>query len=215
MQMFRSFGGAAAILAVSAMALPAQAQSRRYGGGPRHHHHHREDKVDAGGLILGALLVGGLFAMSSAEKKKREREAAYFDDYERKRDRDAVYRDDFQAPAADAGALPDGVPVSEPQGSPVPEIPAPDAAAHDGLYDPDAAADRCAVAAETQAQQFARLAHVSAITDNVWNGKSWVIKGWVEVAESYNQSAKPRHKFRCALRAGSEPVVSIEGLAAI
>jgi hypothetical protein len=214
MRKFRAFGGVAAMLAVSAMALPAQAQSRRGDGGRRHHHHHREDKVDAGGLILGALLVGGLFAASSAAKKKREREAAYFEDYQLNRERDATYREDYQAQAGDAG-VPEGGPTAEPQGSPVADIPAPDAAEYDGLYDQDAAADRCAVAAETQAQQFARLARVTAITDNIWNGRSWIIKGWLEVAESYNQAAKPRHKFRCALRAGSEPVLAIEGLAAI
>ncbi|TGX39201.1 hypothetical protein E5A74_16930 [Sphingomonas naasensis] len=97
----------------------------------------------------------------------------------------------------------------------MPDIPAPGAADYDGLYDQDAAADRCAVAAETQAQQFARLARVTAITDNLWNGKSWVIKGRVEVAESYNDATKPSHKFRCSLRAGNEPVVLIEGLGTI
>lgn len=194
MHMLRALGGTAAILAVSAMAVPAEAQSRRHG--PRHHHH-RGDKVDAGGLILGALLIGGLVAATSADRKKRAREAAYFEDYE--------------APPVDAGTL-DGGPAVAPGGSPVADIPAPNSAEYDGLYDEDAAADRCAVAAETEAQQFARLARVTTITDNLWNGRSWVIKGRVELAESYNDAARPSHKFRCALRAGREPVVAIEGL---
>lgn len=206
MQLFRPLGGAGAVLAVMTMALPAEAQSWRSRGPQRHHHHHRGEKVDAGGLILGALLIGGLFAAKSAEKKRREREAVYFEDYEAM---------PIDAGTLDGGPVPAGDGAPPPTGSPVPDIPAPGAAEYDGLYDQDAAADRCAVAAETQAQQFARLARVTAITDNLWNGKSWVIKGRVEVAESYNDADKPSHKFRCALRAGDEPVVTIEGLGTI
>lgn len=175
-------GGAAATIAMLGLAVPAEAQ--RYRGHGRGHHR-GGDKIDAGGLILGAVLLGGILAISDSDKKRRAREAAYEEDY------------DASAPNT---------------GSPVAETPAPDSAQYDGLYDTDAAADRCAIEAETLAQQYARLSRVSAIRSTVWNGASWVVKGNVELADSYNDSVKRNHSFRCALRAGSTPQVSFEGL---
>lgn len=200
MTKFKALGGAAAALAVATMAVPAQAQDRRSGGRDRdrHHHHHRDtDKVDGGGLVLGALLVGGLVALASGEKKRREKAAA-------------AYEADYEAALpADGGAA---VPV---EGSaPVPDMPAPYAAEYDGLYDMEAATDRCASEAETFGQQFARMARVSSISSQVWNGKSFVIKGKLELAEGYADPGKLSRKFRCGLRAGSEPAITIEGFAA-
>lgn len=185
---FGSLGGAAAALAALSLAVPAEAQHHR----PRHHHRN-SDRIDAGDVLIGGILVGGIVALVNGEKKRREREAAYYADY-------------------DAELSPDGVPVPVEGSSPVPDLPAPYASEYDGLYDMDAAADRCAVEAETLGQDYARLSRIASITDQVWNGKSWVIKGRVELADSYSDPLKRSHKFRCALRAGREPVVSIEGL---
>ncbi|WP_213981431.1 hypothetical protein [Sphingomonas sp. dw_22] len=191
MGFLRLIGGTAASIAALSLAVPAQAQ--RYHG-PRHHH--RGDGDGVAGFLLGALFVGGIAAVASGEKKKREREEAY--------------REDYEAPPieGDEGSAPP--PPSE--GSPVADLPAPDSAKYDGLYDPDAAADRCAVAAETDAQRFARLSRVTNISSTVWNGKSWTVKGNVELAESYRDETKRSFDFRCALKAGSEPYVTIPGL---
>lgn len=191
MALLRLIGGTAASIAALALAVPAQAQ--RYHG-PRHHH--RGDGDGVSGFLLGALVVGGIAALASSDKKRRERQAIYQEDYE-------------APPAEEEGAAP-----PRPAGSPVADIPAPGSAEYDGLYDPDAAADRCAVAAEVDAQQFARLSRVTSISSTAWNGRSWVVKGNVELAESYRDETKQSYKFRCALKAGSEPEVSIPGLAA-
>jgi len=87
-----------------------------------------------------------------------------------------------------------------------------DVSVYDGTYDTDSATDRCASAAETMAQSYARLTRVTAISDTIWNGSSWVVKGKVELAESYTDSARRTRNFRCALRAGSDPQISFEGL---
>ncbi|MBC9033615.1 hypothetical protein IAG41_14555 [Sphingomonas sp. JC676] len=191
MGFLRLAGGAAATFAAMSMAVPAEAQ--RYHGS---RHHHRGDNDGVGGFILGALFVGGIAALASGEKKRREREAVYQEDYEAP----PVEGEEGSAPPRSAS-------------SPVADIPAPGSAEYDGLYDPDAAADRCAVAAEVDAQKFARLSRVTSISSTVWNGKSWVVKGNVELAESYRDEAKRSFNFRCALKAGSEPEVSIPGLA--
>lgn len=191
MGFLRLIGGTAASVAALSLAMPAQAQ--RYHG-PRHHHR-GDDGDGVAGFLLGALVVGGIAALASSEKKKREREAAYQEDY-------VAPLEGEEGPAS-----------PRPAGSPVADIPAPDSAQYDGLYDPDAAADRCAVAAEIDAQKFARLSRVTSVSSTVWNGKSWVVKGNVELAESYRDEVKQNYKFRCALKAGNEPEVSIPGLA--
>ena len=84
-------------------------------------------------------------------------------------------------------------------------------ARYDGTYVTETAQDRCADEAETLAQNYARLSRVSALTGTVWNGGSWTVKGAIELADS--EDSTPRtHRWRCALRAGSEPVVTFEGL---
>lgn len=194
MTMLRVIGGTMAAVAAMGLAVPAQAQ--RWHGGPRHHRGH--DRVDVGDVLLGGLIVGGLAALIGSEKKKaREREAAYEAEVE------------AQQPVKDAGA-----PVPPEGSGPIMEMPAPDSAQYDGLYDPDAATDRCAIEAETLGQSYARLSHVSAITSTVWNGKSWVVKGKLELAQSYGDAEKQRRDFRCSLKAGSAPMVLIEGLGA-
>ncbi|MBX3563903.1 MAG: hypothetical protein KF730_04915 [Sphingomonas sp.] len=186
MSILKLAGGAAATLAMLGMAVPAEAQ--RYRGGGRGHyggHHRGGDKVDAGGLILGAVLLGGILALSDSEKKRRERAEVYEEEY------------DANSPES---------------GSPVAEMPAPNAAQYDGLYDTEAATDRCASEAETLAQNYARLTRVTDIRSTVWNGRSWVVKGTVELANSYSDAIKRSHAFRCALSAGSAPQISFEGL---
>lgn len=64
-------GSAGTVLALVAMAAPAEAQRR---GG---RHHHRGDRIDGGDFLLGAILAGGLIAItSSANKRERERREA-------------------------------------------------------------------------------------------------------------------------------------------
>jgi hypothetical protein len=180
--------GSAAALAALSLAVPAEAQRHR----PRHHH--RGDRVDGGSLLLGGLIVGGIVALAHGEKKRRDREAAYYADYEAE-------------PAEEGGA-----PVPVEGSSPVPDLPAPYASDYDGLYDVEAATDRCAAEAETIGQNYARLSRVASVSDQLWNGKSWVIKGRIELAEGYGDTSRETRKFRCALKAGSEPRVTIEGL---
>jgi len=186
-----------AAVALAGMAMPAQAQNWR----PQRHQH--DDKFDVGDAIVGGLVVGGLIALASSGKKKaRPVEEAY------------------DAPPAEARVPIDTAPVegsryaepSEPGSGPIAPMPAPDSARFDGLYDEDAAADRCAMEAESLGERYARLARVSSVTSTVWNGKSWVIKGQVELAGSYRDTEKQVHGFRCALKAGSDPIVTIAGL---
>jgi hypothetical protein len=193
----KTLGGTAAALAALALAAPATGQDRHGRGGDRghgRHHHHRGDKVDAGGLVLGALLVGGIVALANGEKKRRERLVERYE---------AAY----EAELPEEG---DAVPL---EGSaPVPDMPAPGAAEYDGLYDTEAATDRCASEAETVAQRYARLARVTSVTSQTWNGKSWVIKGRLELGDGYADPAKASHKFRCGLKAGQAPRITIDGV---
>jgi hypothetical protein len=185
--MLRVSGGLTAAIAVLGMAVPAEAQRRGdgRGNGGRGHHHRQNDKIDVGGALLGAVLIGGIIALTSSDKKRRARAE--------------VYETEYDASQPDSG-------------SPVPDMPAPNAAEYDGLYDMDAAADRCASEAETLGQNYARLSRVSSVGSTTWNGKSWVVKGKVELADSYTDDPKRTAKFRCALRAGSAPQVTFEGL---
>ncbi|RYD59870.1 MAG: hypothetical protein EOP60_01110 [Sphingomonadales bacterium] len=187
MNILKLTGGAAAMIATMGLAVPAEAQ--RFRGGDRGHHgkrHHRGgDRVDAGGLILGAVLLGGLLALGDSEKKRRARAEAYEADY------------DASAPES---------------GSPVADMPAPNAAEYDGLYDVEAAGDRCAAEAETLAQNYARLTRVSSIGSTTWSFGKWIVKGKIQLADNENDSAPRTHNFRCSLKAGSEPQVTFEGL---
>lgn len=201
MAMLKLVGGTMAAVAAMGLAVPAQAQRWH---GPRHHRHH--DRVDAGDVLLGGLIVGGLVALfDSGKKKAREREAAY--EAEAAAEAEAASVEEG-APIADEGAPVGG------EGGPIAPTPAPDSAQYDGLYDTEAATDRCAVQAETLGQSYARLSHVSAITSTVWNGKSWVVRGKLELAQSYTDADKRTRDFRCSLKAGSEPIVLIDGLTA-
>jgi hypothetical protein len=198
MTKMKMFGGAAAALAALAMAVPAAAQDRHGRGGDRgrHHGHHRDrDKVDAGGLVLGALLVGGIVALTSGEQKRRERLAEKFEA-------------DYEAEVPADG----GEPVPVEGSAPVPEMPAPYADEFDGLYDTEAATDRCASEAEVVGQNYAKLARVASVTSQTWNGKSWVIKGKLELADGHDDVARRTFSFRCALKAGNAPQVSIPGI---
>lgn len=185
MTLFKLAGGMTAAIAVLGMAVPAEAQRRGDGRGHGRHHHRGGDKIDVGGALLGAALIGGIIALASSEKKRSERAEIYEADYD----------------------------AAQPEtGSPVPEMPAPYAAEYDGLYDTDAAADRCASEAETLGQNYARLSRVSSVRSTLWNGRSWVVKGRIELAESYNDDMKRTADFRCVLRAGQQPQVNFAGL---
>lgn len=72
----RNLGGAAAaVLAVTAMATPAQAQ--RWGG---RHHYRSHDHVSLGDALLGVLVVGTVAAaVADHHERVREREAVYYD----------------------------------------------------------------------------------------------------------------------------------------
>jgi hypothetical protein len=183
-------GGTAALLAIAAMATPVQAQDHR--GDRRHHdrrHHKGNDKIDAGDVVVGALVLGGIAALLHGEKKRRDKQAIYYADY-----------------AVDAAGNP------LPGGSPVPEVPAPNAAEYDGLYDVEAAADRCASEAETQAQNHARLSRVTAVTSTTWSFGKWIVKGRIELADDDNGVDARLVKWRCGLKAGQQPAITFEGL---
>jgi len=190
-------GGTVAIVALAGMAMPAQAQRWQ----PERKHH--EDKFDVGDAIVGGLVVGGLLALVSSGKKK-PRPVEALEDAPPPEDRVPI----DTSPMADNRY---GTP-SQPGSGPITETPAPDSARFDGLYDEDAAADRCAMETESLGERYARLARVSNVTSTVWNGKSWVIKGQVELAAGYRDTAKQSHGFRCALRRGSDPIVTIDGV---
>lgn len=199
MTVLKLVGGAAAVIAMTGLAMPAQAQRWR----PQREHH--EDKFDVGDAIVGGLVVGGLLALVSSGKKKAPPAEVYED-----------------VPPPEARATIDTGPMPEsryaehaepaPGSGPIAPTPAPDSARFDGLYDEDAAADRCAIEAESMGERYAHLARVSSVTSTVWNGKSWVIKGQVELADSYRDTTKQSYGFRCALKRGSDPIVTIAGL---
>ncbi|MES2442464.1 MAG: hypothetical protein V4574_06505 [Pseudomonadota bacterium] len=177
-------GMAIAVVSVTAMAAPAEAQRR---GGGRHHRSH--DRVSLGDALLGVLLVGGVVAAAS-ERRERARE----------RQREMVY---------------DTPPPTEyqPADQPV-ESPAPNAARFDGMYDEEAAADACAGAAQYAGQRYARVARVMGIDDVSWNGSSWLVRGNLDLADSWRSGNRKNYGFSCALRRGSDPDVTIAGLAA-
>ncbi|MEP9357803.1 hypothetical protein [Sphingomonas sp. KR3-1] len=184
-----------ATFSMAGLAMPAQAQSWH-----PEHRRHKQDKFDVGDAIVGGLVVGGLLALVSSSKKKQREDTSY----------------DAPPPERVADVGPEGVtsapqPV-EPGSGPIAETPAPDSARFDGLYDEDAAADRCAMEAESLGAHYARLAQVSAVSSTVWNGKSWLVKGQLQLSRGYRDQDREAHGFRCALRRGAEPVVTIEGL---
>jgi len=186
MHILKATGGLTAAIAVLAMAVPAEAQRRGdgRGHGGRHHHRH-DDKISVGGALLGAALIGGIVALAASDKKRREQAE--------------IYEAEYDAAQPDAG-------------SPVPEMPAPYAADYDGLYDMEAAADRCASEAETLGQNHARLSRVSAVSSTTWSFGKWIVKGKLELADSYSDDLKRTAKFRCVLRAGQQPQVTFAGL---
>lgn len=186
-------GGTIAAVAMTGLAMPAQAQRWH----PSRESH--KDKFDVGDAIVGGLVVGGLVALVSSGKKKS-------------RDAEDLAAPEDRVPI-DTGPVEDGrYGAAPPVSGPIAETPAPDSARFDGLYDEDAAADRCAMEAESMGERYARLARVSSVTSTVWNGKSWVIKGQVELAASYRDTDRQSYGFRCALRRGSDPIVTIAGL---
>jgi hypothetical protein len=70
MNIGKLLGSVGAVLALVAMAAPAEAQRHRG-------RHHRGDRIDGGDVLLGAILAGGLIALtSSASKRERERREA-------------------------------------------------------------------------------------------------------------------------------------------
>lgn len=199
MAFLKLMGGAAAVMAMTGLAMPAQAQ-RWHPERKRHH----EDKFDVGDAIVGGLVVGGLIALVSSGKKKAPAADEAYDD---------VSPPEARVPIDTAPA--EGSRYAEPAqpgSGPIAETPAPNSAEFDGLYDEDAAADRCAMEAESLGERYAHLARVSSVTSTVWNGKSWVIKGQVELASGYRDPKKQSYGFRCALRRGSDPIVTIAGL---
>jgi hypothetical protein len=88
---------------------------------------------------------------------------------------------------------------------------APDADQYDGVYDTDSAGQRCALAAEEEGHNYAELSRTQSVSSTTWNGRSWVVKGRIELASGHNAAIRSA-KFRCALRAGSAPSVTFEGL---
>lgn len=90
-------GMAAAALAVTAMATPAEAQ--RWGG---RHHYRGHDHVSLGEALLGAILVGGVVAAASSDRRAREREEVVYDEPSPPPPSEE-YRTDAPPPEASAG----------------------------------------------------------------------------------------------------------------
>lgn len=179
MRMRNWAGMAAAVLAVTVMAAPAEAQRHR-----GRHHHRGHDRVSLGDALLGVLLVGGAVAAASAERRAREREARMM--YDTPPPPPAEYRE--MAP------------------------PAADAAGFDGVYNEETAADTCAQAAQFTGQRYARIARVMGVDDVSGSGTSWLVRGHLDLAESW-RSPRKGYDFRCSLGGGKEPDVVIEGMA--
>lgn len=171
-------GMATTVIAVTAMAAPAQAQ--RWGGG-EHHRYHSHDHVSLGDALLGVLLVGTVVAATS-------------DHHERER---VVYRDPPPPPQDDYR-----------DSGPPPE----QARGFDGVYDEESAADSCAQATQFTGQRYAKIAQIMGIDDVSGKGQNWLVRGHVELAESW-RSPRRGYDFRCTLSGGKEPEVVIEGLA--
>ncbi|RYE03270.1 MAG: hypothetical protein EOP61_05360 [Sphingomonadales bacterium] len=169
MKLLKIGGGMTAALAILGLAVPAQAQDRRWNRGDHGRHHRGGGKIDAGDVLLGAVLLGGILALTSGSKKRERAEADY----------DAPY--------------------------------APDADQYDGVYDPDAAGERCGMEAGIQGGNYARFSRFASISSTNWNGRSWVVKGRVELSDDEDQRTVRTASFRCALRAGSAPSVTFEG----
>ncbi len=139
--------------------------------------HHDHDHISGGDLLLGALLGGAVVAIAASDNHN---------------ERERVETIDRDAPP------PNSVP---------PETPAPDSARFDGMYDEEAAADRCSVQAEIFGSHYAHVAHVTRVSETVWDGGSWLVKGRLELADSYRDTARRTRDFRCTLRRGTEPDV--------
>ncbi|WP_157073673.1 hypothetical protein [Sphingomonas soli] len=88
---------------------------------------------------------------------------------------------------------------------------APDADQYDGVYDPEAAGERCGAEAGIQGGDYARFSRLESVGSTNWNGRSWVVKGRVELSDDDDQRTVRTASFRCTLRAGSAPVVTFEG----
>src|SRR6218665_2450823 len=108
-------GGAAGVIAMAGMAVPAQAQQWH----PERKRHH-DDKFDTGDAIVGGLIVGGLIALISSSKKKAQPVETYED-----------------VPPPETHATVDNAPPPPEPGAysgPIEPTPAPDSARFDGLY---------------------------------------------------------------------------------
>jgi hypothetical protein len=155
MGMGKWLGTGAAVLAVVAMATPAEAQRHRG------RHHHRGDRVDGGDVLLGALLAGGLIALtSSANRRERERREA---------------REAEERAAAEASYEERYVP-SEPNAQPT---------GYADVTDADGAADACAAAAESNGLRFARIARIGSIASIDPSGPNWFVRGTIELRNDY------------------------------
>ncbi|RYD94395.1 MAG: hypothetical protein EOP61_21765, partial [Sphingomonadales bacterium] len=56
-----------------------------------------------------------------------------------------------------------------------------EASQYDGVYDSESAAGRCAQAAEDEGHNYADRAFFKSISSTTWNGRSWVVKGRVNL----------------------------------
>lgn len=172
-----------AVAALAATAMATPAAAQRWGGG--RHHYRGHDHVSVGDALLGVLLVGGVVAAASADRRAREREELVYDS-------------------------PPPPPADYREAEPSP----PDAAAgFDVKYDEESAADTCAQAAQFSGQRYAKIARVMGIDDVSGSGASWLVRGHLDLADSW-RSARKGYDFRCTLSGGKEPDVAIEGLAA-
>lgn len=180
----RLLGSGAAVLAVVAMATPAEAQRHRG------RHHHRGDRIDGGDVLLGAILAGGLIAMaSSANRRERER-------------REVRQRRDIEDRAADTAYV-ESRATSGPDAQPT---------GYADVTDADSAGDACAAAAESSGMKFAKIARVGSIASIDPSGPNWLVRGTIELRNDYRSRWDARG-FQCTIAGAGAPTVRIDGYA--
>jgi hypothetical protein len=136
---------------------------------------------DDTGAVVGALIAGGILGalIGAASKKKSE-------------------------PVVVADAPPPPPPV-EGAGAPPPPPPP----AYNETYDEESATDRCASAAEEEGSHYARIAQVDRVTSVERNGSSWIVEGSLRLADSLRDRVRTTRSFRCALKFGAAPQVTL------
>jgi hypothetical protein len=146
-------------------------------------------------------------AGSPSDSRYADPDAVQDDRYAAPEDRYAAPDDDYPNPPADSRGMGDHDSYDAASRGD-------DAAASNGsgAFDEEAAADRCAGAAEQQGQSLARIVRVSEVDRVDGRDGEWTVEGRLAYADSYLDRSRRDTAFRCILRDGSEPDVQIDAL---